>query len=174
MHLAAQAADIHGSMEAAVLAISVLAAALLSGATVTYVPPVDGPIVDHFRPPACTWCPGNRGIDYATAPGSRVAASAPGVVTFAGQVGGQLFVVIAHADGLRTTYAYLATVSVHAGQRVAQGDAVGTAGATLHFGVRRGDVYLDPELLLAGGRAVARLVPLGGRQPARAGPRLVA
>ena len=34
-----------------------------------YRPPVDGPIIDHFRPPACSWCPGNRGIDYAVAAG---------------------------------------------------------------------------------------------------------
>ena len=92
-----------------------LASALIGAASVTYTPPVDAPIVDHFRPPACTWCPGNRGIDYATAPGTPVAASAAGVVTFAGQVGGQLFVVIAHADGLRTTYAYLADVMVPRG-----------------------------------------------------------
>ena len=172
VHLAAQAADIHGSMEAAMLRpLAPGRRAAQRRPPSRYVPPVDAPIVDHFRPPACTWCPGNRGIDYATAPGTPVGASAAGVVTFAGQVGGQLFVVVAHADGLRTTYAYLATVSVQAGQRVAQGDVVGTAGATLHFGVRRGDVYLDPELLFAGGRAVARLVPLDGRQPARAGPR---
>ena len=69
---------------------------------------------------------------------------------------------IAHADGLRTTYAYLADVTVHGRPAVAQGAVVGTALASLHFGVRRGDVYLDPELLFAGGRA---------RGPARAARR---
>ena len=134
-----------------------------AAAPLTYRPPVDAPIVDHFRPPSCRWCAGNRGIDYTTAPGTSVRASAGGVVTFAGQVGGQLFVTIAHADGLRTSYAYLAAVAVSAGERVAQGDVVGTTGTTLHFGVRRGDVYLDPELLFRGGRLVARLVPLDGQ-----------
>ena len=132
-----------------------------------YLPPVDGPIVDHFRPPACTWCAGNRGIDYAVAPGASARASAAGVVTFAGPVGFDLFVVVAHADGLRTTYAFLASVGVSVGDRVAQGQVVGATGDRLHFGVRRGDDYLDPERLLAGLVVRSRLVPTDG-SPARA------
>ena len=34
-------------------------------------PPVAAPVVDPFRQPACRWCPGNRGIEYATSPGDR-------------------------------------------------------------------------------------------------------
>ena len=108
--------------------------------TPPYVAPVDGPIVDHFRPPACRWCPGNRGIDYATRPGDPVRASAAGVVTFAGPIGPDLYVTVQHVDGLRTSYAYLATISVTPGQLVSQGTPLGTAGASVHFGVRRGDV----------------------------------
>ena len=62
-------------------------------------------------PPSCTWCPGNRGIDYATAPGTPVRASAGGVVTFAGRIGADLYVTILHPDGLRTSYAYLASIA---------------------------------------------------------------
>ena len=134
-----------------------------------YVPPVDAIIVDHFRPPACRWCPGNRGIDYATVSGGPVTASAAGVVTFAGQVGGQLFVVVAHPDGLRTTYAFVQSIVVTVGERVAQGDIVATSADRLHFGVRRGDVYLDPELLFEGAVARARLVPTDGSAGRRAG-----
>ncbi len=129
------------------------------------MPPVDAPIIDHFRPPACTWCPGNRGIDYATPPGAPVRASAGGVVTFSGSVAGDRFVVVAHADGLRTTYGYLASAVVAAGDRVVSRQLLGTAGGPLHFGVRRGDVYLDPELLFTAERLVARLVPLDGARP---------
>jgi murein DD-endopeptidase MepM/ murein hydrolase activator NlpD len=125
-----------------------------------YVPPVDAPIVERFRPPPCTWCPGNRGIDYDTTAGSWVRASAAGLVTFAGSIGGDRFVVVAHPDGLRTTYAFLAGIKVAAGDRVAQRQVVGTAGDRLHFGVRRGATYLDPELLFVAERWVARLVPL--------------
>ena len=133
---------------------------------VVYRPPVAGPVIDHFRPPACPWCAGNRGIDYAPPRGTPVHASAPGVVSFAGPVGSDLFVVVAHADGLRSTYAFLASVAVRVGERVGAGQVVGTSGSELHFGVRRGAVYLDPELLFAGWVPRARLVPTDGG-PAR-------
>jgi len=114
---------------------------------VGYVPPVDSVIVDPFRPPADPWGPGNRGIDYAPAPGTPVHAAAAGVVTFAGQVGGSLHVVVRHADGIRTSYSFLATIAVAAGDRVEQGQVLGTAGPDLHFGARVGDRYIDPTTL---------------------------
>ncbi len=131
-----------------------------SGAFEIHRPPVDAPVVDDFRAPPEPWSAGNRGIDYATAPGASVAASAGGQVTFAGPVGGQLHVTIAHPDGLRTTYAFLATISVTAGDVVPAGGVVGTSAGRFHFGVRdaQGN-YLDPSDLLAVG--VARLVPGG-------------
>ena len=39
-----------------------------------YRPPVDGPIVDRFDPPAQRWQAGNRGVDYGVAPGTAVVA----------------------------------------------------------------------------------------------------
>ena len=47
-------------------------------APVTYSPPVDAPVVDGFRPPATPYGAGNRGIDYATVPGTPVRAAADG------------------------------------------------------------------------------------------------
>ena len=138
------------------------AGASAAPALVHYRPPVVALIVDHFRRPACQWCPGNRGIDYDTRPGTAVRAAAAGDVTFAGRIGGDGFVTVAHVDGLRTSYAFLATITVTAGQHVEQGDVVGTTSGRLHFGVRRGSTYLDPELLFAGGRLRARLVPVDG------------
>ena len=114
--------------------------------TPPYTPPVDGTIVDHFRPPACRWCPGNRGIDYATQPGDPVRASGAGVVTFAGPIGADLYVTIEHRDGLRTSYAYLATISVTEGKFVSQGAVVGTANLALGAAAgagRRGHLRLD-------------------------------
>lgn len=128
-----------------------------------YGPPVDAEVRDPFRPPACRFCAGNRGFEYATAPGDEVRAAAAGVVSFAGQVGGELFVVVDHPDGLRTTYGRLGAVAVGRGTTVAQGRTVGAAGpGTTFFGVRRGDEYLDPALLLGGAVAVPRLVPTDG------------
>ena len=45
-----------------------------------YQPPVAAPVSDPFRPPAQAYGPGNRGLDYATAPGTEVKAAADGDV----------------------------------------------------------------------------------------------
>jgi murein DD-endopeptidase MepM/ murein hydrolase activator NlpD len=127
-----------------------------------YRAPVDAPVRDPFRPPACGWCAGNRGLEYATAPGQPVVASAAGVVTFAGLVAGRAWVVVTHPDGLRTSYGLLAEIAVAAGAAVRSGQRLGIAGDALHFGVRRGERYLDPALVLAGAVLVPRLVPLDG------------
>lgn len=124
--------------------------------------PVDVAVRDPFRAPACRFCAGNRGFEYATVGGEVVRAAAAGTVTFAGQVGGELFVVVAHPDGLRTTYGLLAAVVVGRGAHLGQGQPVGTAGPATFFGVRRGEEYLDPALVLGGAAAVPRLVPTGG------------
>jgi alpha-beta hydrolase superfamily lysophospholipase len=125
----------------------------------TYVPPVDAPVVDPFRPPAGPYGPGNRGLEYGTAPGTTVRASADGTVSFAGPVGGTLHVTITHPDGIRTSYSFLATVDVVLGQAVHQGDVVGTTGGPLHLGARRGDAYFDPATLFTGVTHV-ELLPL--------------
>ena len=56
------------------------------GPVVVYRPPVTAPILDPFRPPTTPYGPGNRGIEYATVPGTSVGAAADGVVVFAGPV----------------------------------------------------------------------------------------
>lgn len=128
---------------------------------VAYVAPVDAEILDRFRAPPSPYGPGNRGVDYATTPGAPVGAAAPGVVVFAGPVAGSSHVTVLHADGIRTTYAFLASVSVRRGQRVAAGEEVGRAGESLHWSARAGAAYLDPLALVAAGRGSgrARLVP---------------
>ncbi len=140
----------------------------MSRADPGYRPPVEGTIVDPFRPPDTPYGPGNRGIDYATEPGAEVVAAAAGVVVFAGNVAGSNHVTVLHPDGLRTSYSFLATVSVTEGRRVASGEEVGTSAGRLHFGVRAGERYLDPAALLGGEAPRVHLVPepppgLGGR-----------
>jgi murein DD-endopeptidase MepM/ murein hydrolase activator NlpD len=129
---------------------------------VVYAPFTDAPVVDPFRPPPGPYAAGNRGIEYATVPGSPVRAAADGVVTFAGPVAGQLHVTVGHADGIRTSYSYLASIAVVRGQRVRRGQPVGTAAARLHVGARRGDIYLDPASLWSRGPPRVVLVPLDG------------
>lgn len=135
--------------------------ALAAPISVNYQSPCDAPIVDHFRPPPKPWMAGNRGIDFGTSAGAQIAAAADGRVIFAGQVGGELHVTIEHADGLRTSYSFLASLTVTAGDKVRQGEVLGIAGGPFHFGVRApDDTYLDPEALLSGTlRPHVRLVP---------------
>jgi hypothetical protein len=150
-----------------VAAVAVAAVVLLTGtlraaadpSPVTYRPPVDGTVVDRFRPSASGYGPGNLGLEYATEAGAAVRAAAPGAVVFAGPVGGSLHVVVLHADGLRTSYSFLQAATVARGQRVDGGQQVGVAGSSVHFGARAGDAYLDPGVLLGAARVHVRLVP---------------
>jgi hypothetical protein len=146
------------------------------GRPLTYRPPVDGIITDPFRAPAQRFGPGNRGIDYAVPPLSPVRAAADGVVIFAGPVAGTLHVTIRHPDGLRSSYSFLASVTVTVGQPVRAGDEIGRTTEVFHFGVRDPtDTYLDPALLF-GSPGRAHLVPGGDdgtapvdREPAHLG-----
>jgi murein DD-endopeptidase MepM/ murein hydrolase activator NlpD len=123
-------------------------------------------VVRRFAPPPRPWLPGHRGVDLAADQRAAVYAAGPGVVRFAGQLAGRGVVSIDHADGLRTTYEPV-TPLVATGQEVRAGDMIGRldAGhpgcpvlACLHWGLRRGDTYLDPLALV--GLARVRLLPL--------------
>ena len=163
----------------AVVAVATcLVAALVPAAALaadpSWPPPVVAPVVDPFREPACPWCPGNRGIEYGTAPGVVVRAVAAGTVTYAGVVAGVRYVVVEHAGALRATYGNLATALVGAGDRVVRGSPVGTTAGPFHFGVRRGERYVDPEPLIGVWRGVVRLVPAdGSAAPPAPPPQLV-
>jgi murein DD-endopeptidase MepM/ murein hydrolase activator NlpD len=150
-----------------VLTILLVAAlAALTSPSVCYRHPVDVPVVLRFDPPLCRWCPGNRGLDYATRPGDLVRAAAPGSVTFAGRVAGQRWVTLVHADELRTSYGPLATVLVRPGSRVSAGQTIGRAAGRLHVGVRRDETYLDPAAIFGPPvRLRPRLVPLDAAPP---------
>ncbi|WP_239158476.1 M23 family metallopeptidase, partial [Streptomyces sp. SID13726] len=128
-------------------------------------------------PPLHDWLPGHRGVDLAAAAGETVLAPAPGVVTFAGPVAGRDVVVVTHDGGLRTSLEPVTAVAPR-GTRVAAGDVVGTvqgspgdetvashcAAACVHWGVRRGERYVDP-LALLGERPPIVLLPLGEPGP---------
>jgi murein DD-endopeptidase MepM/ murein hydrolase activator NlpD len=138
----------------------VAALALLTGNC--YQPPVTSPIVDQFRAPACSYCPGNRGLEYQPAVGSRVVAAAGGTVRFSGVVAGVRYVVIEQDDGRSATYGRLAAARVAVGARVRQGDGVGSTTERFFFGLRVGDRYVDPAPFLGALRYRPRLVPVDG------------
>ncbi len=133
-------------------------------------PPVSAPVIDPYREPVCRWCPGNRGLEYGTRAGTPVRAVAAGFVTFAGSVAGRRYVVVAHPGGWRTTYGDLVAIRVGRGAPVVARSIVGTAGPTLHFGVRDRGGYRDPAPFLGRLGHRPRLVPRDGSPGAPPGP----
>jgi murein DD-endopeptidase MepM/ murein hydrolase activator NlpD len=123
-----------------------------------------------FAPPPHQWLPGHRGVDLAGTEGQPVLAAGAGVVVYAGPLAGRGVVSVDHASGLRTTYEPV-RASVLSGQPVAPGQplgmlAAGHAGcpvaACLHWGLRRGETYLDPLVLMRPPRL--RLKPMSARR----------
>jgi len=163
---AASAARAQPSLWLPAAALPVLASAVdsLDG---SYAWPVAGPIVRPFDPPPRPWLPGHRGVDIEAPQGSLVRAASGGVVWYAGVVASRPLVSVAHPNGTRTTYEPVQPL-VSAGDPVSAGDVIGTllaghAGCgnpCLHWGLRQGEVYLDPLSLL--GLARIRLLPPTG------------
>ncbi|MFF3064529.1 murein hydrolase activator EnvC family protein [Oerskovia sp. NPDC057915] len=141
--------------------------------------PGDLVVVRGFLPPDRDWLAGHRGVDLEAQPGSAVVAPEDGMVTFAGTVVDRGVLVVLHDGGLRSSLEPV-DGSVAVGTRVGRGQVVGTvevgevggsagtgpAGAghclpasCLHWGVRRGDTYVDP-LALLGPREPIVLLPL--------------
>jgi murein DD-endopeptidase MepM/ murein hydrolase activator NlpD len=128
--------------------------------------PLDGAprLLRRFDPPPQPWSPGHRSVDLAAAPGAVVRAAGGGVVLFAGRIAGRGVVSVSHSGGLRTTYEPVEP-RVATGQRLSAGHPLGVlaaghpgcAAACLHWGLRRGEEYLDPLTLLGLGRV--RLLP---------------
>lgn len=132
-------------------------------------PPVLAPVVDPFRPPECPWCAGNRGLEYATSPGQAVRAVAGGVVSFAGDVAGVVYVTVDTVADTTTgrspalvTYGRLGVRLVGRGHVVRPGDVIGRTGHDLLLTVRRGGEYVDPALELGRWERRARLTPVDG------------
>jgi murein DD-endopeptidase MepM/ murein hydrolase activator NlpD len=97
------------------------------------------------------------GVDMAAPVGTPVAAPAPGIVRLAEPdlyfTGGT--VIIDHGHGLSSTLMHMASVTVFVGQRVRQGEIVGTVGATgrvtgphLDWRMNWHDARIDPQLLV--------------------------
>jgi murein DD-endopeptidase MepM/ murein hydrolase activator NlpD len=121
-------------------------------------------VIRGFLPPRQRWLAGHRGVDLAAARGAAIVSAGPGVVTYAGILAGRGVVTVTHGT-LRTTYEPVrATVAagdrVDAGQQIGTLDAVGHCASQtcLHWGLLRGDTYLDPLSLLR--RGPSRLLPV--------------
>ena len=106
--------------------------------------PTQFAVSDSFRAPSCTWCAGNRGIEYLTPQQAPVHSAASGVVTYVGSVAGTLYVVVRAANGVLVTHGRLESAVVKAGDRVVAGFRIGNSSSGLYIGVRRLGAYLDP------------------------------
>lgn len=97
------------------------------------------------------------GIDIAVPTGTKVAASADGIVKFAGWKGGYgNTVVISHPDGSETLYGHNSKLLVAEGQKVNRGDPISLSGSTgkstgphLHFELRRNGKLVNPTEFLS-------------------------
>ena len=107
------------------------------------------PILNVVRP--------HLGVDYAAPAGTPVVAAGDGVVALAGWSGGYGKAVrIRHPNGYETLYGHLSRINVRAGQRVAQGQAVGAVGATglatgphLDYRMLRSGAFVNPLTVLS-------------------------
>ena len=83
----------------------------------------------------------HQGTDFASPAGTPIRSAAGGIVTFSGWKRGYgKFVLVKHPNQKATAYAHLSSIQVRKGQRVVQGDLLGTVGQTgtatgpnLHF-----------------------------------------
>jgi murein DD-endopeptidase MepM/ murein hydrolase activator NlpD len=126
-------------------------------------------VVRLFDPPPQPWLAGHRGVDLAAPVSTEIDAAGSGTVVYAGRLAGRGVVSVAHAGGLRTTYEPVSS-PLTVGDLVAGGQRIGTlesghagcpAPACLHWGLLRGEQYLDPLALLGLGQV--RLLPLDDR-----------
>ena len=149
------------------VAVALVVAAPGVDAGIPWSWPVTGPIVRGYDPPDSPYGSGHRGIDIAAEMGSVVLAPDAGVVTFAGKVGGRLFLTIDHGGGVTSTCSWLTSVLVRKNDRVTRDQPVATTGwghadltvPHLHFGVRLDGAYVDP-LAYLGAPSVTSMIRL--------------
>lgn len=95
----------------------------------------------------------HKGLDLAAPYGSKILASAAGVVTtssYSASAGN--YIVISHGNGVSTVYMHASSLLVSAGQVVEQGQVIAKVGSTgystgnhLHFGVIKNGSYVNPR-----------------------------
>lgn len=121
-----------------------------------------------FDPPARPWLSGHRGVDLEAADdGAPLISPAAGTVSFVGTVVDRPVITIDHGNGLRSSFEPVAS-SLTAGAAVAEGDVLGQVQAghcgpaptCLHWGVRRGEDYVNPLSFVMDQRPSVLLQPI--------------
>jgi murein DD-endopeptidase MepM/ murein hydrolase activator NlpD len=162
--LEAQLGEVGGSFDTA---LQPLSARLREEAAIPAGFPTAGRITSKF---GARFGPSGRferhtGWDIATATGSPVRVTAPGIVETAGwtNIGFGFHVIVNHGYGYKTLYGHLSRILVRAGQRVSASDLIGLVGSTgyssgphLHYELRLNGVPVSP------GPYLVRARPQGG------------
>lgn len=120
----------------------------------------------RFHPVLQTWR-AHRGVDFAAPIGTKVKATADGVVSSFGRQGGYgNFITISHQGRFTTVYGHLSRFAkgLHRGQRVSQGDIIGYVGMT---GLTSGP-HLHYEFKIDGQQRDPLRVALPDAQPVKA------
>lgn len=125
-------------------------------------------VLRAFDPPARPWLSGHRGVDLEAARvGAPLISPAAGTVSFVGTVVDRPVLTIDHGNGLRSSFEPVAS-SLRAGSAVAEGDVLGQVQAghcgpappCLHWGVRRGEDYVNPLAFVMDLRPSVLLQPI--------------
>jgi murein DD-endopeptidase MepM/ murein hydrolase activator NlpD len=124
-------------------------------------------VLRPFDPPPKPWLSGHRGIDLAAASGGApVTAPAAGTVSFVGVVVDRPVITIDHGNGLRSSFEPVES-QLTAGAFVPDGGRLGTVltghcgpAPCVHWGVRRGEEYLNPLAFVMDLRPSILLPPL--------------
>jgi len=114
--------------------------------------PVRGEIVSKFGPKSAGLF--NDGINIKAKSGQNVMASEDGIIAYVGNElkGYGNLVIIKHAGGWISAYAHLKDFAVNRGQKIYQGQKIGSVGDSgkvkypqLYFGLRKGRDAVNPE-----------------------------
>lgn len=119
----------------------------------------------RFHPVLNKWR-AHKGVDYAAPIGTKVRATADGVVSFVGKQGGYGNVVILkHQGHYQTVYGHLSrfAAGLYRGQRVGQGEVIGYVGKTglasgphLHYEFKVSGIQRDPlKIALPDGKPIS-------------------
>jgi len=108
-------------------------------------------VVRPFDPPPEPWLSGHRGVDLqAAADGVPVTSPADGVVAFVGVVVDRPVITVDHGGGLRSSFEPVRS-TLRQGDPVTKGQEIGVLEPghcgqlpCVHWGVRRGEEYVDP------------------------------
>jgi murein DD-endopeptidase MepM/ murein hydrolase activator NlpD len=127
----------------------------------------------RFHPILQQWR-AHKGVDYAAPVGTKVKATADGVIEFAGRQSGYGNVImLRHQGGFATNYAHLNSFAggLHKGARVRQGDVIGHVGQTgwatgphLHYEFRVNNEVRNPLTV-----ALPAALPIASQQLAAFG-----